>query len=83
MSAGLRKDRQTLRKRNASARKRTIMDNKQNNMGIAIGMIVCALVLLAFPKFTGMVNWASWIFYAVGLLILCIGILGACIEKFK
>lgn len=52
-------------------------------MGIGLGMILCGLVLLGFPKFTDMVLWASWIFYVVGLLVLLLGILGACIEKFK
>lgn len=59
------------------------MEKQSNGMGVALGMILCALILLGFPKFAEVADWAAWIFYGVGLVALLIGCLGACIEAFK
>lgn len=85
---GSRKARRIMKNKNISEKRQTMSEqnttNKQSStMGIGLGMILCGLVLLGFPKFADMALWLSWIFYAIGLLILLFGILGACIEKFK
>lgn len=52
-------------------------------LGVSIGFLICAMVLLGFPKFTGMVGVAAWIFYGLGLVILLFGILGTCSQVVK
>lgn len=51
--------------------------------GIGIGLIVCGLILLAFPKFTELTGWSAGGFYAIGLIVLLIGVLGTSVEMFK
>lgn len=52
-------------------------------LGIGIGLIVCGVILLAFPKFTELAGWSAGGFYAIGLVVLLIGVLGTSVEMFK
>lgn len=63
-------------------------NNKQqpdtSNLGIAIGILLCGLLILAFPRITHMSSeFAIWVCYIVGLLVLCVGIIGTCMEVAK
>lgn len=55
---------------------------RKNNAGAGIGLALWGMILLAFPPFAGMSGWTMRAFYAVGLLVLLIGVMGACIELF-
>ncbi len=61
------------------------MKNKHDKtpFGVAIGLLFCGLFLIGFPHMTGMVAWAAWICYLIGLILVLVGILGSCIEVAK
>jgi uncharacterized membrane protein YgaE (UPF0421/DUF939 family) len=59
------------------------MNNQKSNLGVTLGIILCALVFLTFPRFTGMIAVVAWIFYGIGLCLLLLGLLGACVEWFQ
>lgn len=65
------------------------MNQKQNNttptnpLGVLVGLILCGLVSLAFPKFTHAPDVVSWVFYLVGYVLLLLGVMMACMEAFK
>ncbi len=54
--------------------------NDLSNFGVAMGLLFCGLVLIGFPKVAPVPLAVAWIFYIIGLIVLLIGILGACIE---
>lgn len=56
---------------------------REKNSGVGIGMVVCGLILLAFPNFVGLSGWPAWIFDGLGLVLLLMGVMGACVEIFR
>lgn len=59
------------------------MENKSNNVGLGIGLVLCGLVLLAFPRFAGLTGIPTNVFDACGLVVLLFGLLGSCVEFFR
>lgn len=60
------------------------MGNATNSsLGVSVGLILCGLLVLGFPKYTEIIGGAIWLFYIPGLLLLLVGILGGCVELFK
>lgn len=57
-------------------------EKRNNSAGVGIGLLVCGLILLAFPGFAGLSGLVMWIFYGVGLLVLLVGVLGTCMDMF-
>lgn len=56
----------------------TSNDEDTGGIGVGIGLIICGLVLLAFPRLIAMETVFSTVCYVLGLLALLIGVLGTC-----
>lgn len=56
---------------------------EENTTGIGIGLFLCGVACLLFPKVAPpMPLWVVWIFSGVGFFLMLLGTLGTCIEFF-
>lgn len=53
---------------------------QNNGLGLAIGLVLCGVLIMAFPRFMQLGGWLLWVFSCVGFVVLLWGILGGCNE---
>jgi hypothetical protein len=57
-----------------------VSKTKNGGLSMAAFFVTSGLILLSFPKYTGLDGWVAWAFYILGLVVLLVGVLGVCIE---
>jgi hypothetical protein len=53
---------------------------QSNGLGTAIGLLLCGVLIMAFPRFMQMDAIGLWAFSIIGFVAILWGILGGCTE---
>lgn len=53
---------------------------QNNGLGLAIGLVLCGVLIMAFPRFMQLEGWLLWVPSVFGFVVLLVGILGGSNE---